>query len=250
MTQEEKVKSMLTLQQKLNNATNGENWELGKTKNGKKIDWRRCAYLECAELIESMPWKHWKNISAEPDYENIKIEAVDIWHFIMSEALTEEYLIAKMARRPVGNIESERFRIETIANRVCGVREFESFVSPLSQGKEEKVDYYTQIETAEELIKKLINGEPWGDLVKSFLAVAAQSGLNIDLLYSLYIGKNVLNQFRQDHGYKAGTYIKIWNGEEDNVSMQRYLEKAPNATADELYEALKLHYPGNAENEK
>ena len=74
----DKVFEMLELQQQLNDATNGEGWEKGITKNGKLIDWKRCSYLECAELIESYPWKHWKNIDAEPDYANIKIEAVDI----------------------------------------------------------------------------------------------------------------------------------------------------------------------------
>jgi hypothetical protein len=83
----EKIKAMLTLQQQLNDATNGQGWEKGHTQHGKSIDWRRCIYLEAAELIESYPWKHWKNIDASPDYENIKIEAVDIWHFVMSEAL-------------------------------------------------------------------------------------------------------------------------------------------------------------------
>ena len=41
----------------------------------------------------------------------------------------------------------------------------------------------------------------------------------------LYIGKNCLNQFRQDNGYKEGHYIKVWNGKEDNVVMVEILEK-------------------------
>ncbi|HFS82753.1 MAG TPA: dUTPase, partial [Epsilonproteobacteria bacterium] len=47
-----KISQMLTLQQELNDATNGKGWEKGITKNGKLIDWKRCIYLECAELIE------------------------------------------------------------------------------------------------------------------------------------------------------------------------------------------------------
>jgi hypothetical protein len=50
-----KIRQMLTLQQQLNDATNGEGWEGGTTKNGKVIDWKRASYLECAELIESYP---------------------------------------------------------------------------------------------------------------------------------------------------------------------------------------------------
>ena len=50
----DKILQMLLLQQQLNDATNGEGWEKGTTKNGKLIDWKRCTYLECAELIESL----------------------------------------------------------------------------------------------------------------------------------------------------------------------------------------------------
>ncbi|TNF45193.1 MAG: dUTPase, partial [Epsilonproteobacteria bacterium] len=57
--------------------------------------------------------------------------------------------------------------------------------------------------------------------------------------------KNILNQFRQDHGYKEGTYIKIWNGEEDNVTMQRVLEANEDVSPDELYQALEEAYPNS-----
>ena len=42
-------------------------------------------------------------------------------------------------------------------------------------------------------------------------------------LEKVFYGKNILNKFRQDHGYKDGTYKKMWlyNGKEveDNVVM-------------------------------
>ena len=80
---------MLAMQQRLNDETNGTGWENGITKDGKIINWRRCIYMECAELIESFAWKHWKNINANPDEDNVKIEIIDIWHFIMSLFLAE-----------------------------------------------------------------------------------------------------------------------------------------------------------------
>ena len=40
--------------------------------------------------------------------------------------------------------------------------------------------------------------------------------MDLNELYRQYIGKNTLNFFRQDHGYKEGTYIKVWHGKEDN----------------------------------
>lgn len=223
----DKILQMLLLQQQLNDATNGTGWENGITKNGKIIDWKRCAYLECAELIESYPWKHWKNIDAEPDYANIKIEAVDIWHFIMSQGL-QEYKIDDL-----GSIEKLAADISTLPN-------FSVFCADITPTTK---DYYAQIQTVEDLMKTIFCAHSTSELMRTFLDVAMQSGLSLDTLYKLYVGKNILNQFRQDHGYKDGSYIKLWNGEEDNVVMQRILDTNDAISPDELYSALKATYP-------
>ena len=220
------ILKMLELQQQLNDATNGENWEEGITKNGKKIDWRRCIYLETAELIESYPWKHWKNIDAQPDYENIKIELVDIWHFVMSEAL-RLYKVESIGS------------IETLNQKIMAMEGYQQ----LEEAQESKLDSYTQIALVEEMIKVLFCSEDINQLINIFLNVTAHLGLNLSTLYALYISKNILNKFRQEHGYKDGSYIKVWNGEEDNVVMQTLLENNQNITPDELYQALTLAYP-------
>ncbi|MCD6654797.1 MAG: dUTP diphosphatase [Sulfurovum sp.] len=222
-----KILQMLQLQQQLNDATNGEGWENGVTKNGKRIDWKRCAYLECAELIESYPWKHWKNIDAKPDYENIKIETVDIWHFIMSQAL-QDYKV------------KNRGTIDALTRSIGALPNYSAFSGPLEITEK---NYYEQIETVEKLIKSLFCETSTEKSIEAFIDIAIQSGLNLDALYKLYIGKNVLNQFRQDHGYKEGTYHKLWNGIEDNIIMQQCLDTQEGITADELYSALEAAYP-------
>jgi len=222
-----KIRQMLLLQQQLNDATNGIGWENGETKNGKLIDWRRCIFLECAELIESYPWKHWKNIDAKPDYENIKIEAVDIWHFIMSEMLR----IYKTAGE--GDIDSLTQTIESLPN-------FHLFTQDISEARH---DYYHEISVIEELLEVLFGNQTASLLMEKFISVAIQSHLNLNALYQLYIGKNILNQFRQDHGYKDGSYIKNWDGKEDNVVMQQILSSNLDITPDELYKALSDLYP-------
>ena len=218
---------MLELQQELNDATNGTNWENGLTKNGKKIDWRRCIYLEAAELVESYPWKHWKNIDASPDYANIKIEIVDIWHFVMSEAL-RLYKVEKLGT------------ITDIANAVSSMEEFTNF----SQNeKGEQLDAYEEIALVEEMIQILFCNSDINALVISFLTMASKLNLKLPELYELYVGKNILNKFRQNHGYKEGTYIKIWNGDEDNVIMQKILASNADVTPEALYSALEEAYP-------
>ena len=218
---------MLTLQQQLNDATNGTGWENGLTKNGKQIDWRRCIYLEAAELIESYPWKHWKNIDASADYENIKIEAVDIWHFVMSEALR------------LYKIQSQG----TIADLAEALRQQEGYEAFSAGQTPAHTDPYQEIAVVEDFVKALFCDAPVEVLVSKFFAVAACSGLTLDTLYQLYIGKNILNTFRQDHGYKEGSYTKIWHHKEDNVVMQEILYSQSDISPEALYAALEEAYP-------
>jgi len=222
-----RIVQMLQLQQSLNDATNGENWENGITKNGKEIDWRRCIYLEAAELIESYPWKHWKNINATPDYANIKIEIVDIWHFVMSEVL-RIYKVDSLGS------------IEDIAMVVANMDEFETFQK---DKEKQELGSYEQIAQVENMMKILFCNSDINALLVSFLTMSSKLNLKLPELYQLYIGKNILNKFRQEHGYKEGSYIKIWNNEEDNVVMQKILESKEDITPNELYSALEEAYP-------
>ena len=62
----------------------------------------------------------------------------------------------------------------------------------------------------------------------------------------MYVGKNVLNFFRQDHGYKEGSYIKVWNDREDNEHLAEIMSSLnPDETgfADEVYRQLEVAYP-------
>jgi len=222
-----RILQMLELQQTLNDATNGKNWEDGITKNGKKIDWRRCIYLEAAELVESYPWKHWKNIDAAPDYENIKIEIVDIWHFIMSEALR----LYKTENRG---------SIADIAAAVTAMQGFDKFLQS-EQG--EQLDPYEEIALVENMIKILFCEKDIDALVISFLTMSSKLNLKLPELYNLYVGKNILNKFRQEHGYKEGSYIKVWNEKEDNVVMQEILASKSDISPESLYAELEEAYP-------
>ena len=79
-------------------------------------------------------------------------------------------------------------------------------------------------------------------LIKDFFELTVMSGLDLQTLYRLYVGKNILNQFRQDNGYKEGTYIKVWNGDEDNVVMKKIWEKNTEITPELLYRELSKLY--------
>ena len=66
-----------------------------------------------------------------------------------------------------------------------------------------------------------------------------------DELYEIYVGKNVLNMFRQDNGYKEGTYNKMWNGREDNeylADIMKQLNGDSQTFQDDVYDALARSY--------
>jgi len=206
----DKILLMLQLQNQLNDATNGEEWTKGITKNGKQINWKRCIYMECAEMVDSFSWKHWKAIDKEPDWDNHQIEVVDVWHFIMSLAIENYVTMMK------GGIE----------DLAINISELDSFARVDLSSKA-----FSSHETLE--LEKMIN---------EFFDLVVMSGLDLETLYRLYVGKNILNQFRQDNGYKEGSYIKVWNGEEDNVVMKRIWETNADIKPETLYKELVKAY--------
>ena len=220
-----KVKEMFLMQQALNDETNGVGWEDGYTKNGKLINWKRCIYMECAELIDSFAWKHWKNISAAPDVNNIVIEIVDIWHFVMSYILEQNYKI-----KDLNSIVSE-----IIA--VSGYGEFSSYAYDIRE-----YSIYEIINDIELIVHETSGFDLHiGELLTDFFRVALKCGVSLDILFEKYIGKNVLNKFRQNNGYKEGGYRKIWGDLEDNEVLIEVLSKGT-VSANEIYEQLQKIY--------
>ena len=223
----DKILLMLQLQAQLNEATNGEDWTKGITKNGKVINWQRCIYMECAEMVDSFSWKHWKSINEEPDWDNLQIEVVDVWHFIISLAI-ENY-----AKEMKGCID----------DLAINISQLETF-SVINTTNELFASQNEIIAKVENIIRLVLDQESLEleSLISEFFDLVVMSGLDLQTLYRLYVGKNILNQFRQDNGYKDGTYIKIWNGEEDNVIMKRIWEDDSNIKPDVLFKELSKLY--------
>ncbi|WP_324172343.1 dUTP diphosphatase [Sulfurimonas sp.] len=223
----DKILLMLQLQAQLNDATNGEEWTKGITKNSKVINWKRCIYMECAEMIDSFSWKHWKSIDKEADWDNLQIEVVDVWHFMMSLAI-ENYSI---------NLKGG---IEDLAINISNLESFSKI-----ENENEFFGYQDDVIKKVESIMLASLSLQELDLevyIEDFFALVTLSGLDLDTLYRLYVGKNILNQFRQDNGYKEGSYIKVWNGVEDNIIMKKIWEEHSDIKPEVLYKELTKLY--------
>lgn len=178
---------------------------------GQNFEWYRATWIECGELIEHFGYKWWKK--QEPDMEQVRLEVIDIWHFGLSALFRDGKSIDVIA----AEIEAEISAHEPVEK---GVREA------------------TEALALHSLETRGFSPARFWDLM---LAV----GLDFESLYSAYVGKNVLNFFRQDNGYKEGTYVKTWAGREDNehlVDLVAALDKEAIDFADQVYLALEGRY--------
>lgn len=218
----EKILEMLELQDSLNSKTSWSDWRKWITNKWKTINWKRCIYMELAEAIDSISWKHWKNIEGWIDYENFKVELIDIWHFLMSEL--EIYYSNKELISIIEKYLDEKSEVKL----------------PLVWSASNNIDMDKIISPYEQLMALTLWKENLEEMLKSFFICLDSASITFDDLYKLYIWKNVLNKFRQDNWYKEGMYIKIWNWDEDNVVMQRIIEKT--IWFDEIYKGLEEAY--------
>lgn len=173
--------------------------------------WYRAIWTECAEMLDHYGWKWWKH--QQPDLEQVQLELVDILHFAMSD-----YLLMN-----TGN--------QAIAERI---------MTEMAQPGAEK-DIPVAIENMAQttIANRSMHFADFANVMKLI-------DMDFDQLYRMYVGKNVLNFFRQDHGYKDGSYIKVWYGREDNeclAELMSQLDSDSNDFKDLLYSGLKAMYP-------
>jgi len=179
--------------------------------SNQSFEWYRAIWIECGELIEHFGYKWWKK--QVPDLPQVQLEVIDIWHFGLSALF--------------GSGKS----IETLAGEIS--EELEGF-EPTGVDVREA----TEALALHSLQTKGFSPSKFWDLMLA-------SGLDFEGLYSAYVGKNVLNFFRQDNGYKEGTYIKNWSGREDNehlVDVMQTLDHSAEDFADRVYASLEALY--------
>ena len=172
--------------------------------------WYRAIWVECAELLDHYGWKWWKQ--QRPDTDQIALELVDIWHFGLSLLLLKEDSIERIA---------EGWAADLSQPITCG--EFSLDLEDFTRHTLASKDF---------------------DSVR-FVRLMQGIEMSFAQLYAGYVGKNVLNFFRQDHGYKDGTYSKQWAGKEDNqhlVEIVAQLDIESDSFKDDLYQRMQTVY--------
>ena len=210
------IEQMFLLQKQLNDETNGEVWIKGYTKENREISWYRGIYMEVAEAIDSFNWKHWKNINDEPDWDNIRVELVDIWHFVMSESI---------------RIEDQSYANKYLDMKAKDDYDIDALISLL--------EMMLKLSITSSIDKEVNNIR---EITDTFFTIISHLGIDVEDLYKRYVIKNQLNTFRQKNGYKDGSYIKNWDGVEDNVIAFDIMNSNPKITPTELYTELDSVY--------
>ena len=210
------IEQMFLLQKQLNDETNGEVWIKGYTKENREISWYRGIYMEVAEAIDSFNWKHWKNINDEPDWDNIRVELVDIWHFVMSESI---------------RIEDQSYANKYLDMKAKDDYDIDALISLL--------EMMLKLSITSSIDKEVNNIR---EITDTFFTIISHLGIDVEDLYKRYVIKNQLNTFRQKNGYKDGSYIKNWDGVEDNVITFDIMNNNPKITPTELYTELDSVY--------
>ena len=206
-----KVAQQLTAMAQLQDALNANVHAQWRTQEHR---YYRAIWVECAELLDHYGWKWWKHQRA--DLEQVKLEIVDIWHFGLSELIR------------AGSIDAGRVDPGIVA----------AFGEGSASAR--TPDFR---EAVEELAGQTLTQR--GFPVAAFVDVMAALPIDLDELYRIYVGKNVLNVFRQANGYQSGHYIKVWQGREDNehlFELVGVLDNTSSSFSDELYRALESRY--------
>jgi hypothetical protein len=213
------LNTMLEMQASINS-------KIRKTWLEDNLPYLRAAMLEAAEAIEHHGWKWWK--AQEKDLPQLQMELVDIWHFAMSHLL----LLSS------GHIER------------AGIAIFGELKDLKNEGSrnvvfDQKTYDLKQMDTVAklELMIGLCSINRFS--VVLFHALLEDCEMDWHILYRQFVSKQVLNFFRQDHGYQDGTYVKIWNGREDNdhlIQAMDELDIESPSFRDDVYTKLESAY--------
>jgi dimeric dUTPase (all-alpha-NTP-PPase superfamily) len=207
------AETMLTLQAQMNARVNPA-WLAAA------YPYLRAVVVEGAEAMEHQGWKWWKKQTC--DLEQLQMELVDIWHFTLSHILLQN--AGDHGKALAQLLQPDTAQNITFDGKVYVINELDLIG---------KMELNIGLAVARRISIPL------------FAALLHDCKMDWTELFCQYVGKNVLNFFRQDHGYKEGTYRKVWGGREDNehlVEIMGDLDSAADTFQHKLYASLKDRY--------
>lgn len=201
---QEQFTEMWKLQDSLNIATSGPDWK------GKNQNWNLAIKSEIMEFFDYIGWKWWKEPDKvkKPTDLQARLELVDIWHFLLSriievaeqDGIWEDHIFEQIEASESLDLDADVSLLQRVDHGNLSLME--------------RLEY----------LDATIRGCEW----------------SWEELYKAYIGKVALNNFRQDHGYKEGTYQKIWGYEHDPDTLEIHTGLEDNYFLEQILSELSL----------
>lgn len=208
-------------------------------------------FTEATEAYNHLNWEWWRATDRVIDWDQVKLEIVDVGHFLFSE------IIAKGFEKDFTYYVAG----EIVDQDYCGTPEEINVVR-----LKKRLKSFIAAVISYDASGRDLNFLP--EVMSLFFEIVWQLGITILEFYTLFIGKVCLNQLRWKNGYKKGIYqeegrssreyyIKTWyeagkDPVEDNVWLAEYaatldpndaefkskLETALDAKYKEVYELV------------
>lgn len=217
----QQIRMMLQMQSEMNAKINDQ-WILAG------YPFLRAVVVEGGEMMDHVGYKWWKHQS--PNLPQVQLEMVDVFHFLLSSVLIDFG----------GDIEMS---CEWLEKRLAAIDGPEANKVWLLE-KEFNLEDMNLLEKIELLIGFSVFRKI---SIPLFGSILMDCEMDWTELHRQYIAKNVLNFFRNDHGYqRPGEYRKHWHdGREDNehlVEVMAEVDEAADDLRDRLYRALETRY--------
>ena len=221
---------LMLRQHELNVATLGETWIVEAFKN-REIHYEMAAVEEIFEYLNYVGYKWWKKPIEVIDTNAVKMELIDILHFILSHCISR----TNFSTEHTLGLEKDILQ--------CAKQNTLLFESGILVRPENKTGIFAE---AKRLVS-ILTSDALGDELQALFVWASlwvAHGFDAKDIEIVYVAKNLLNSFRQRYGYKQGTYKKIWaTNREDNDFLLEWLyaqEKMP--TDERVIEWLTSNY--------
>ena len=197
------VRTLVENQYNLNSTAYSTEW-LQKGED-REFHYLVAASQELAEFMNSywLPW--WSK--AERDMANCRIELVDSLHFLLSEMIIQ-YGRDNAVEEISTSYDAAEFVWANIKDEAANVPNhvIELARSTIMSVNADACDEESPLE------------------LTPFFLLCLAIDFPLEKLSALYMGKSTLNKFRQDNGYKQGTYKKKWDGvKEDNYYLSEWI---------------------------
>lgn len=205
---------MFDLQHKCNKLLIAEDYVENTPEN---VDFNLAADKEFFESFDHLNYKWWKkDLISLSQY---ALEMVDVIHFIISEAIVRS---AQNRGMSVSDAAEFTFSHSHDENRKNMLNEFSAVLQAELNEKGNTVDEILVYITAGQR-ESFVSGNLI-DKLQIALTMAQLAGCTVEDVFNKYVAKNALNIFRASNGYKDGTYIKMWNGKEDNHYIEQFMQ--------------------------